>query len=133
MRVQPVLAGRDCGDCQRWLYDEETGFPARDAAGELIERHPSNPPPCRRPRGCAKGTPEQPRTLSPKNWQAYLFHLECVACGSFPDDELVRRNAGLIEMAEREAAAQTRWLLREGQRTLVQLTTAGLRMRAGAS
>lgn len=129
MRVQPVLAARSCDHCQKFVYDEETGTPARDAEGKLIERDPRNTPPCRRPRGCPKGTPEAPRTLSPRNWAAYLFHLECQACGDFPDDPLVRRNAALIEMAEREAEAQRSWLAREGQRATSQAFLAALRSR----
>ncbi len=57
--------------------------------------------PCRlRGIGCAKGTPENQKSLSPKNQRAYQHYLECKAVGQFPDNPLVRKHAGIIRMVE---------------------------------
>ena len=42
------------------------------------------------------GTPDNRRALSRKNQQAWEHYLECSAVGDFPEDGVVRRNAGLI-------------------------------------
>lgn len=42
--------------------------------------------------------------LSPKNWAAFQFHLECRATNSWPDDPIVKRNAMLIRQVEDIAA-----------------------------
>lgn len=45
---------------------------------------------------CPKGHFSSPIELSQKNVEAYHHYLTCVAVGSFPDDEIVRRNARII-------------------------------------
>lgn len=50
----------------------------------------------RRERTCPKGSPENPKTLSPENELCYEHFLECQAVGQFPDDSVVRRNAKVI-------------------------------------
>ncbi|MFN0051079.1 MAG: hypothetical protein ACKV0T_02750 [Planctomycetales bacterium] len=96
-RFAPALAARDCTDCQQFVYDERTGRRQRHA-GAPVRRPKGTVPPCRLPHvGCLKGTPESPRTLTPENVQAYLFHRACQAIGQFPDDPIVRRNARLLE------------------------------------
>lgn len=91
----PMLALRDCNHCLGHLYDETTGNP-KQYNGELVERLPTVPAPCRRG-GCPKGTPENPKVLSPKNMMAYQHWKECKAVGQFPDDAVVRQNAAIIQ------------------------------------
>ncbi len=62
---------------------------------------------CEGPFGCPKGTPEEPKSFTEQNLMAYQHYLECKATGSFPEDEIVRRNAGVIAFAE-DAANERR-------------------------
>ena len=48
--------------------------------------------------------PNPAAELSAWNWQAYEHYCECKAVGQFPDDAIVRRNAGLIRMVEDSVA-----------------------------
>lgn len=64
-------------------------------------------------RGCPNGTPEDLQTLSAKNRQAYWHYQQCAAVGSFPDDEIVRQNAAIIRMAERQIDTLGAWELRQ--------------------
>lgn len=101
----PRIAARDCGHCQKFHYDEETGEPVRDerATGALGEGgmwYRRSPAPCRLERGCPKGTPEDPLSLSQKNRRAYEHYQECKATGNFPEDAIVARNAGIIRRIE---------------------------------
>ena len=103
----PEVAYRDCGHCQRFMYDEETGRPKLTSAGQPIIRIKQAKPPCRilTPDGntrCAKGTPDAGRELSDRNWAAWGHYRECKAVGQFPDDPIVRRNAAIIAGVERE-------------------------------
>ncbi len=50
--------------------------------------------------GCPKGTPENPKSLSPKNEQAYQHYRECRAVGVWGDDPIVRQNAAVIRSLE---------------------------------
>ncbi len=101
MLLHPNVAYRDCSHCLLYLYDEESGQVElkRDRSGPR-ERDKSCQPPCQTSLGCKKGTPEQSKSLSEKNWLAYQHYQECRAVGQFPDDATVRRNAGLIRMVE---------------------------------
>ena len=60
------------------------------------------PPPCRTNKGCPKGTPENPKSLTEDNEQCYQHYCECKAVGVFPDDPIVRRNAAVIEEVLRQ-------------------------------
>lgn len=99
--LHPEVAFRDCGHCQRFLYDETTGqpIPSRKKDGSLRERDSSCPPPCRTSVGCKKGTPENSRELNRANREAWEHFRECQAVGSFPDDPIVRQNAATIHEA----------------------------------
>jgi len=98
--AHPEVAGRDCGDCQKFVYDEKTG--QRSVRGGLpILRPKSTKPPCGYgPDRCAKGNPTAGRDLSLHNWQAWQHYLECRATGNFPDDRIVARNARIISSVE---------------------------------
>lgn len=100
----PRIAARDCSHCQKYQY-EEAGPKAGEVAtldGKPLFRR--GPTPCRQPQGCPKGTPEAPKTLSRRNWIAYNAYLEYKAVGQFPDDPIVRRNAGIIRQVEDQVA-----------------------------
>lgn len=95
----------------------ETGARLTDTQGRPVPRQKLNPPPCRPMRGrkfvgCPKGTPEEPRSLSRKNVQAYWHYQQCSATGSFPEDALVRQNAAIIRAAERQVDTLGAWELR---------------------
>lgn len=101
MHVHPEVAGRDCDECQEFAFDETTGKKQFRDAGELFPvLRGGAPPPCRTGKGCPKGTPEEPRTLSTKNLLAFIHYTECKAVGVFPDDPIVRQNAGIIRSLE---------------------------------
>ena len=101
----PAVATRDCSDCQRHIYDHASGQRLSDRHGQPIARPAGTFAPCHYGSNdfepCAKGSPEAGRDLSIRNQQAYLHYLECRAVGLFPDDAIVRRNAALIQHAER--------------------------------
>lgn len=99
--LHPAVADRDCVLCQKYQYNEETGQVERRANGSYRPR--ATPPRCRTKRGCPKGTPENPKTLWPRNRQAYEFYLECRATGNFPADPFVAETARLIADAQEEA------------------------------
>lgn len=96
----PQIAFRDCSHCLRFHYNEETGEPYPGRDGEPARRHWGCPPPCRTPAGCPKGTPEEPKSLSAQNMQAYEHYQTCKAIGRFPEDSIVERNAALFMLCE---------------------------------
>jgi hypothetical protein len=97
--VHPEVAHRDCGHCQKWLYDEKTGK-VIERGGIPVERPPGTHPPCRLHIKCPKGTPEQSKALNTRNRKAWWHYLECRAVGRFPDDPIVRQNAAIIRAVE---------------------------------
>ncbi len=100
------VASRDCNHCLIWQYDEETGEVTK-RGGQPIKRPENSSPPCRlRGIGCPKGTPENQKSLSPKNQRAYQHYIECKAVGRFPDDPLVREHAGIIRLVEESVEKQ---------------------------
>lgn len=101
--VHPEVATRDCNDCQKYVYDEKTGQRAL-FRGKPIPRPASTGPPCHYgPDRCPKVSPDSGLALSDKHVITYNHYLECRAVGQFPDDAVVRRNARVIYVAEREA------------------------------
>ena len=50
--------------------------------------------------------PNPDAELSARNWQAYQHYMEHKAVGRFPDDAIVRHNAGLIRMVEDSVSRQ---------------------------
>lgn len=100
----PALCALSCQTCQTYLIEDDYTVQRRKGDNAPLKRPAGTFPPCRysdRGMSCPKGTPEKLRTLSERNELAYSFHKECRAIGQFPDDAIVRRNAGIIEEAER--------------------------------
>ena len=67
-------------------------------------------PPCTTSQKCPKGHIDKQRTLSERNELALQHYHECAATGNFPDDDIVRRRAGLLrrlEKAQQHMAEQT--------------------------
>ncbi len=69
-------------------------------AGKPVARPDGQPTPCHK-------CPKIPNDVAPRPWnaveltvknlRAIRFHEQCKAVGEFPDDPIVKRNAGLIE------------------------------------
>lgn len=103
--LHPGIAFRDCNDCLAHLYNEETGKVELGRDRKPRKRDASCPPPCRTSKGCPKGTPEEPESLSEQNERAYLHYKSCVSVGMFPEDSIVRQNATIIRIVEDAVAA----------------------------
>ena len=100
MLAHPEVATRDCGDCQLFVYNEDTGERAK-FNNKPVPRPPGTGPPCTKgPDICPKGSPTAGRELTTRNWLAYLHYQQCKATGNFPDDSIVSRNAGVIRQVE---------------------------------
>ncbi len=104
--LHPEVAYRSCDDCQKYVYDHETGrkeeFP--EGSGNPVLRPTGMLPPCSTgPSACAKVTPESGVELNERNRNAYLHYLECRAVSDFPDDPLVRFHAAIIRSIEDES------------------------------
>ena len=104
----PAIGDRDCGQCVLYQFNEMDGKMVRDKHGQPLSRD-SQPehmqgPPCDWPgQTCPKGHYTEPKGFDELAKRAYVFHLECKAVGSWPDDPIVRRNARIIEQAIAEA------------------------------
>lgn len=113
--LHPEVAGRSCGDCQKWMYDDTVERMGRRTirGGRPVERIKDQNPPCHRcpkvPEGTSDPSPSSAVELSERNWEAYKHYLECRAVGTWPDDPsgIVRRNAMLIRQVE-DAAHESR-------------------------
>ncbi|QDU53542.1 hypothetical protein Pan110_59340 [Gimesia panareensis] len=98
--LHPDLYFRDCQHCLKYIYDEETGE-LQKFHGEPCKR--VVPAPCCNPKhpkfpgSCPKRTAEKPKVLSSKNAKTYQHWKECKAVGQFPDDDIVRQNAAIIQ------------------------------------
>ncbi len=102
MLLHSKVSGRDCRDCQKYVYDEETGKKKILNATSLPMLRNGSPPPCYK---CKKIPDDAPFKsfrfavdLSPKNRQALHHYLECRATGQFPKDPIVRYNASVLRM-----------------------------------
>lgn len=83
-----------CTRCKHWWFDPEAGRVQR-REGKAIRRT-DEPLACDLGL-CPLGHWKNPRRLSQRNRMAYEHFLHCRATGSWPDDDIVRRNAKLIE------------------------------------
>lgn len=98
--LHPEISGVSCDDCKLFLFDLKTGKKELHC-GEPIARPKGTKPPCDfGPDQCPKGHYSKPKELSRKNLRAYFHYLKCKATNTFPDDELVRRNAAFIREIE---------------------------------
>jgi hypothetical protein len=86
------------------------------------------PLPCRTS-GCHKGTPERQLSLSPKNRRAYRHYQMCKATGMWPDDGMVRRNAGIIEAAISSAEITQTWLTKKHHERLEKILLESIKAR----
>lgn len=135
MRLAPEVAHRDCGFCQLFLHDEKTGLVRRqkfakgpDGLGLPVLRR-NELPPCRTAAGCAKGTPERQLSLSEKNRRAYRHFQICEVTGMWPDDGMVRRNAGIIEAAISSAEITQTWLTKKHHERLEEILLSAIKAR----
>ncbi|WP_397568530.1 hypothetical protein [Schlesneria sp. T3-172] len=102
LRKYPRIARMNCQVCEKYVVNESTWQLEQGRDGQPVERlkhlGPSFLAACRDPaRGCPKGTPELPNSLTAENQLCYQHYCECVSTGSFPDDPVVRRNAAVIQ------------------------------------
>lgn|GEM_PF-3951141 len=94
-----------CEDCQKWVYDPETWQPAERPKGKKVPRQPDAVTPCYR---CPKSRDCKPNPgaeLSPKNWDAYHWFLQCEAdtTGILPRDRIVIQNNAIIKWVQNGA------------------------------
>jgi hypothetical protein len=98
LRRNPKLARRSCDDCQKFWYDDKTGDVIRsNSTGNAELRPEGTVTMCRTQLGCLKGTPEKQKSLNRANKWALRHYQQCKSIGQFPDDEIVKKNAVIIE------------------------------------
>lgn len=103
--THPATAYRSCEDCQRWIYDVQSGQIKRNKlTGEPIPRPPGTKMPCvhcPRCEGEAEKTPEvgKRRSWSARNWRTWELYWRQQGTGSRVGDAIVRRNFGIIAEA----------------------------------
>ena len=103
IRTAPQVAWRDCGDCQRHVYNEQTGMRAL-FQGAPIPRPAGTQAPCRIPQvGCPVGTPEAPRRLTPELWSLWQYDRQCRAAHQPAVSPEAARLSLLIQLAEQGA------------------------------
>ena len=103
--LHPEVVNRDCSHCIRFVYEEEGPLigQVKMWRGQPLERPPGTVPLCRREGcRCPKGSPENPVVLSPRNRQAFQFHMECRLTGRWPEDALVIERGVLLEQLLRD-------------------------------
>ena len=100
--LYPKIASRKCEDCQKYVYDDETGEVQRMANGDPQRRYPGIETPCRYGQGCPKGTPEDSREITEQNYRCWVYLRECRAVHQWPNDSVVRRNAAVLEWTEQQ-------------------------------
>lgn len=101
------MVGRTCEDCKRFVYrDSPSGMGEMIVRGDgPMKRSVAMPTPCSYCPKIASGEeacPENGRhsDLTPENHEVLRHYMECKATGLFPDDPIVRQNAGIIRMVE---------------------------------
>jgi hypothetical protein len=109
LELRPEFSGRTCEDCQKWLFNDETGQVVTDRSGRQVKRSKAFPTLCRRPgRTCPKGSPENQKGFTPAAYRVYRFIKICQATGRFPADSLVEDYAETVRLAEDAARRQIR-------------------------
>ena len=89
---QPRLAIRPCSLCQKYWFDEDTGTIV-EIGGQKLLRPDHALTKCQTEFGCAKGTPENPKSFNTRNQQAFDHWMQwrSVGCPD-PQDAIIRRN-----------------------------------------
>lgn len=101
----PAFYALSCGDCEKWLHVDgivtrRVGLPVARPKGVITPCHTcpkTADAPVRDRRHATEPTDRSRRVLR--------HYRECRAVGRFPDDPIVRRNAGLIREVEDALAA----------------------------
>ena len=106
MRDHPTVFMRDCRDCQKYIYDEETGE-RQLWRGQPHKRPENTKPPCGYPgefangtSKCPKGTPDSASDFFLVSMDIYNHYVRCAATNRFPDDGLVADHAVIFKAAE---------------------------------
>lgn len=131
--LHPEIFNTSCDFCETHIRNKGTG--ARDGEERWLKAPAGYKTPCANggplhhgPGACPKipasvkvvdRTRAAAIDISDRNWRAFVFHRECQAVCSFPDDALVRRNARIIsevleqarEMKESERYARLEMLV----------------------
>jgi len=123
--LHPKVAAIDCRKCAKFAVDLKTGEFFRQ--GELmIPRGPEGPP-CRQDKKiCPKGEPGK-SDLTKQNQKVLEHYRECRAVGEFPDDDLVRLNARILDQVFDDCEAVKR--RRESARDIRQILSTVLNSR----
>lgn len=118
LTAHPEVATRDCGDCQRWLYDDRGNVERRPKrTGLPVVRPAGTDPPCGTCPKVPKGlepSPANATQVTARVLRCVEHYRECRAVGwRVPDagDPLVRHHAAVIRQVEDDAAANRFGLL----------------------
>lgn len=109
----PGVASIDCNDCQKRLYDYDTGKPKtwKGSGGKKIYADgPSHKPQCKTSHGCPKGSPEEAAKieLTPKNWKTLRLYRQLRVANfrfmtdSEKNDRILRKHFGILDEIYRE-------------------------------
>lgn len=109
--LHPTYASLPCDVCEKYLHKD--GVLTRRRGMELPVLRPAGVvTPCFKCPKIPDDAPERARQyaveMSDRNRQAFRHYRECKATGRFPDDPIVRRNAGLIREIE-DALDRAKW------------------------
>lgn len=101
----PEVATRSCDDCKKWQYRPDGTLMIRGRpqdGGKPILR--TTPTPCfecpKVPADATERSSEYAQEPSARSWKIYRHYRECRAVRQFPEDDLVRRHAGIIRRIE---------------------------------
>lgn len=89
-------------------------------AGNPIPRARLAPAPCRSHVGCPKGTPEQPKSLTPQNLAFLREYRIAKLTGAWPDDRW------FVEAASRVSEVEATLDRADQERMMANLITAGM-------
>lgn len=100
---------RSCSDCLKWRYDEHGKPMERPHGSGNRLTNDDGYTPCTECPKIPEGSPKERRyaqELSDKNFRAWQHWRECKAVGRFPDDEIVKRNAAILQSIQDELDRQ---------------------------
>lgn len=102
MLFDRVIASIPCSECQKWVYDMETGeretYPVGDGKTVLPYARDGAPPPCQQGFQCPKESPEKEHlhVLNGRNVRLFRTYLRERACPSHEPREQIVRDAFAI-------------------------------------